>query len=180
MIAQGCVYKEKVRPIILEQLKTVTHIWQECWVREDWLGFQLLTGKLFNPWGWNTSYDYSYLRGWFWRATEKVPMEALCESHRAGPVRGGNVWWQDTVSSSMWLIGNLDMSNSQRSFASNPEFKTHSTCILYSDRLLCISKCVLLSVAGDERLGCRAGKTLQPENKGLSKELCLTTHAVNF
>lgn len=56
-------------------------------------------------------------------------MKALCEPHRVGPVGSDNVWWWDITSSSSWLIRYWDMSNSQKSFASNPEFKTNSICI---------------------------------------------------
>lgn len=47
------------------------------------------------------------------------------------------------------LVSDQKSRHEQGSFASNPEFKTVLTCILYSDPLLCVVKCVLLSSAGD-------------------------------
>lgn len=49
MIAQECVYKGKVRPVILEQLKTVTLYGQSADLEKpDWASNSLI-GKLFNP-----------------------------------------------------------------------------------------------------------------------------------
>lgn len=138
----------KLRPVILEQLKTITLKWQGCWVREHWLGFQTTHWEVISSPRVKYLFCQLYLRGWFWwawKSTHKV----LCEPHRVGPVGSDNVWGWSINSSSLWFIRNLNRSRSQRSFAPNARFKTNLTCILYSDPLLCIVKCVLLSAAGN-------------------------------
>lgn len=167
MIAQGCVYKGKVRPVILEQLKTVTLKWQTCWVREHQLVISSLRAKcrLCQP----------YLRGWFWWAGERVHMEVLCGPHR------DNVWWgRITFSSSLWI-------------RTRHEQFPGIICLHFwiwnkfepVFRILILSVCCEVCFAEHRWLleawsGCRAGKTVQPQEEGLSSEVCVVTRHCYF
>lgn len=77
-----------------------------------------------------------HLRGWFSEQMIKYAWTPLCESSESDDVQ----WW-DIMSSSSWRIRNSEMSNSQRSFASNPRFKTNP----YSPGLQYILNGVLLT-----------------------------------